>query len=98
MVLRCVDATKVPWLFRTDGASQWAALSAQLLATYMACVVFAGELSPNGSVYPAVISVPSLPAGCGQRFLDDVAIDGDLDADVVAPSIRWSTSQASMAS
>ncbi|CAE7393573.1 unnamed protein product, partial [Symbiodinium pilosum] len=34
----------VPWLFKEDGSSQWASSSAELLATYMACLAFAPDI------------------------------------------------------
>ena len=42
----CVELTpdQVPWLFKEDGSSQWASSSAELLATYMACLAFAPDI------------------------------------------------------
>ena len=45
-----------PWLFKPDGSSQRSSTSAELLATYMACVVFAPYISPARLVLPAVIT------------------------------------------
>ena len=53
LVLTPSDA---PWLFKPDGSSQWASASAELLATYLACVVFASRASPSGLVLPAIIT------------------------------------------
>ena len=54
----CVDLVpaQAPWLFKEDGASQWASSSAELVATYMACIAFAPDLCVKESVFPAVVT------------------------------------------
>ena len=54
----CVELTpeQTPWLFKEDGTSQWASSSAELLATYMACVALAPDLCVRECVLPAVIT------------------------------------------
>ena len=54
----CVELTpgQVPWLFTEDGSSQWASSSAELLATYMACVAFASDLCVSACILPAIIT------------------------------------------
>ena len=51
-----LNPSDVPWLFKPDGSSQWASASAELLATYLACVVFAPLTSLAGLVLPAIIT------------------------------------------
>ena len=51
-----LSPSDTPWLFKPDGTSQWASASAELLATYLACVVFAPYISPAGLVLPAIIT------------------------------------------
>ena len=56
MVLCGVDSGAGSLLFKEDGASQWASSSAELLATYMACIAFARDLCVRECVFPAVIT------------------------------------------
>ena len=54
----CVELApdQVPWLFKEDGSSQWASSSAELLATYMACVAFAPDICLSECALPATIT------------------------------------------
>ena len=51
-----LSPSDTPWLFKPDGTSQWASTSAELLATYLARMVFAPYISPAGVVLPAIIT------------------------------------------